>query len=220
MKLVIRWLGDGGEFFEIQPHWAKNVVIGFMRLGGFPVGVIANQPLVLGGALDIDAADKAAHFISLSDAFGIPLLFLHDCPGFMVGSRMEHLGIIRHGAKMLHAMGLASVPKLSIVIRKSAGAGYYAMCGKGFHPDFLAAWPGAEISLMSREGAESIVGSSRETGRTTSDLRLAAEALAIDDIIDPRETVPKLIGHLKTLVPIHENYRVQLKSKKHGVSPV
>ena len=126
-------------------------------MGGRPVGVVANQPMVLGGALDVDAADKAARFITLCDAFNIPLLFLQDVPGFLVGSKVERQGIIRHGAKMLYAVSEATVPKVTVVVRKAYGAGYFVMCGRAYEPDLIVAWPTAEISVMGPEGGTNIV---------------------------------------------------------------
>ena len=125
----------------------------FARFGGQPVGIVANQPKQLAGVLDNDSADKAARFINLCDAFNIPLVFLQDVPGFMVGSKVEHAGIIRHGAKMLYAVSRATVPKVTVIVRKAYGAGYYVMCGKAYEPDLIVAWPGAEISVMGAEGA-------------------------------------------------------------------
>src|SRR5262244_3001881 len=155
MKKVIAALVDHGQMFEIKPGWARNLITCFARLAGRSVGVVANQPMVLGGALDVDAADKAARFILLCDAFHIPLVFLQDVPGFMVGSKVEHAGIIRHGAKMLHVMSAATVPKLTVIVRKAYGAGYYVMCGRAYEPDLLVSWPTGEISVM---GAEGMVG--------------------------------------------------------------
>lgn len=227
MRRLVRWLADENTFFELQPEWARNIVVGFARLGGIGVGVVANQPSMMGGALDLDAADKAAHFINLCNAFGVPLVFLHDCPGFWVGTKMEHQGIIRHGAKMLYAVSRLTVPKLSVVIRKSYGAGYYVMCGKGYDPDLIVAWPGAEISLMSAEGAANIVCKKEEDKpRVTEEYRKligaersAKEAL-IDDVIDPRDTATLLAEQLSVLLPKHNRERQQLATKKHGVSPV
>ena len=126
-------------------------------MGGRPVGIVANQPKHLGGILDNDSADKAARFVNLCDAFGIPLVFLQDVPGFMVGTKVEAAGIIRHGAKMLHAVAAATVPKITVVLRKAYGAGYYVMCGRAYEPDLIVAWPTAEISVMGAEGAVEIV---------------------------------------------------------------
>lgn len=227
MRKVVRWLCDENTFLELQPEWARNILVGFARFGGLGVGIVANQPQILGGALDLDAADKAAHFINLCDAFGVPLVFLHDCPGFWVGTKMEHQGIIRHGAKMLYAVSRLTVPKISVVIRKSYGAGYYVMCGKGYDPDLIVAWPGAEISLMSSDGAANIVcRDEAEKPKVAEDFRKligaersAREAL-IDDVIDPRDTASLIADQLSVLLPKHNLERQALRSKKHGVSPV
>src|SRR5713226_4193397 len=157
MKKVIGHLVDHGRFFEIKPGWAKNLITGFARFGGRPAGIVANQPMVLGGALDVDSADKAARFIMLCDAFHIPLVFLQDVPGFLVGSKVEKEGIIRHGAKMLYAVSEATVPKVTVVLRKGYGAGYYVMNGRAYEPDLIVAWPTAEISVMGPEGAVNII---------------------------------------------------------------
>lgn len=224
MRLLLQWLADPGSLLELQPEWAKNLIVAFARIGGIPVGVVANQPMVLGGALDLDGADKAARFMSLCDAFGVPLIFVHDCPGFMVGSKMEHAGIIRHGAKMLYAVSRLTTPKLSLVVRKSYGAGYFVMCGRGYDPHSIVAWPGAEISLMSPEGAAAIVGTTDkeavESYRSKIGVEQSAKEAWIDDVIDPRETRRWAWGHLRVLVPKHEEERRLLGAKKHGVSPV
>ena len=173
-----------------------------------PVGIVANQPKQLGGILENDSADKAARFVNLCDAFSIPLVFLQDVPGFMVGSKVEHAGIIRHGAKMLYAVSRATVPKITVVIRKAYGAGYYVMNGKAYEPDLIVAWPSAEISVMGAEGAVNIIGRSaieasddpeatREAMlsavREQIDVYIAANNALIDDVIDPRETRPTII---------------------------
>src|SRR5256886_5649725 len=132
----------------MKPDWSKNIVTGFARVGGRPVGILANQPMVLGGALDVNAADKAARFVWLCDAFNIPLVFLHDVPGFIVGTAVEAQGIIRHGAKMLFAVSEATVPKISVVLRKSYGAGYFVMYGTAYEADYIVAWPTAEIAVI------------------------------------------------------------------------
>ena len=135
MYKLIRAVVDHGEIFDIKPRFARSIITCFARIGGQSVGVVANQPMHLGGILDNDSADKAAHFIQICDAFNVPLVFLQDVPGFMVGSKVEHAGIIRHGAKMLHVMSAATVPKLTVVVRKAYGAGYYVMCGRAYEPD-------------------------------------------------------------------------------------
>ena len=135
MRAVLRRLVDDGRLFEIKPSWARNIVCALAHLGGRSVGVVASQSLHKGGELDIDAADKAARFITLCDAFDVPLLFLQDVPGFVVGVEAERQGIIRHGAKMLYAVSEATVPKVTVILRKAYGAGYYVMCGRGYQPD-------------------------------------------------------------------------------------
>jgi len=231
VRKVIRALVDHGRMLEIKPAWAKNIVVALARLGGHPVGVVANQPMVLGGALDIDSADKAARFIMLCDAFGIPLVFLQDVPGFMVGSKVERAGIIRHGAKMLYAVSEATVPKLTVVMRKAYGAGYFVMCGRAYEPDLIVAWPTAEISVMGPEGGTNIVyrkeiaaagDPDAERARRVEDFRrlispyIAAGAALIDDVIDPRDTRPTLVRALE----MARTKRVDRPWRKHGVMPV
>ena len=138
---LIERIVDDGEYFDIKPKWAKTIITCFARFGGRPVGIVANQPKQLAGILENDSADKAARFINLCDAFNIPLVFLQDVPGFMVGTKVEQEGIIRHGAKMLYAVSRATVPKVTVVIRKAYGAGYYVMCGRAYEPDLIVAWP-------------------------------------------------------------------------------
>jgi acetyl-CoA carboxylase carboxyltransferase component len=231
VRRVIRAVVDDGDLFELKPAWARNIVVGLARLGGAPVGVVANQPMVLGGALDIDAADKAARFIMLCDAFNIPLVFLQDVPGFLVGSRVERAGIIRHGAKMLYAVSEATVPKLTVVLRKAYGAGYFVMCGRAFEPDLIVAWPTAEISVMGPEGGTNIVfrkeiaaaadpGQERarrvEQFRALIDPAVAAGSALIDDLIDPRDTRPTLVRALE----MARTKTVDRPWRKHGVMPV
>ncbi len=231
VRKVIRAVVDDRHFFELKPAWARNVVIGLARLGGRPVGVVASQPMVLGGALDVDAADKAARFIMLCDAFNVPLVFLQDVPGFVVGSRAERAGIIRHGAKMLYAVSEATVPKLTVILRKAYGAGYFVMCGRAYEPDLIVAWPTAEISVMGPEGGTSIVfrkdiaaaaDPEGERARRVQEFRRlidpyrAAGAALIDDVIDPRETRGVLIRALEMAA----GKKVERPWKKHGVMPV
>jgi acetyl-CoA carboxylase carboxyltransferase component len=228
---VIREIVDDGVWFDIKPKFAKTLITCLARFGGQPVGIVANQPKQLGGILENDSADKAARFVNLCDAFNIPLVFLQDVPGFMVGSKVEHAGIIRHGAKMLYAVSRATVPKITVVIRKAYGAGYYVMNGKAYEPDLIVAWPSAEISVMGAEGAVNIIGRSaieasddpeatREAMlaevRKVIDPYIAAHNDLIDDIIDPRETRPTIIRGLRMAA----NKRVQRPWKKHGVMPV
>lgn len=231
MHRVIERIVDHGRFFELKPAWAKNLIVGLARLHGYPVGIVANQPLHLGGILDVDAADKAARFIMLCDAFHIPLLFLQDVPGFMVGTRVERAGIIRHGAKMLYAVAEATVPKITVVVRKAYGAGYYVMCGRAYEPDLIVAWPTAEISVMGPEGAVNIIFRKQIAGaadpeaerrrlveefRRVIDPYVAAGHAFLDDVIDPRETRPVVIRALE----LARGKRVERPWKKHGVMPV
>ena len=157
MRKVIAHLVDDSELLEIKEEFAKELITGFARIGGIPVGIIASQPKHLGGVLFVDSSDKGARFITLCDAFNIPLLFLADVPGFMIGSKVEREGIIRHGAKLISAMSSATVPKISVVIRKAYGAGLYAMCGPGFEPDACLALPEAMIAVMGPEAAVNAV---------------------------------------------------------------
>jgi methylmalonyl-CoA decarboxylase subunit alpha len=228
---VIREIVDDREWFDIKPKFARTVITCLARFGGQPAGIVANQPKHLGGILENDSADKAARFVNLCDAFNIPLVFLQDVPGFMVGSKVEHAGIIRHGAKMLYAVSRATVPKVTVVVRKAYGAGYYVMNGKAYEPDLIVAWPSAEISVMGAEGAVNIIGRSAieaaddpEAKRAEMiaevkkviDPYIAAGNAMIDDIIDPRETRPTIIRGLRMAA----TKRIERPWKKHGVSPV
>jgi acetyl-CoA carboxylase carboxyltransferase component len=203
MYEVIRRIADDGFYFDMKPQWAKTIITCFARFGGRPAGIVANQPKQLGGILDNDSADKAARFVNLCNAFAIPLVFLMDVPGFMVGSKVEAAGIIRHGAKMLYAVANATVPKITVITRKAYGAGYYVMNGRAYEPDLIVAWPSAEISVMGAEGAVEIVMRRQveaaddpaakkaeliEAYRKIIDVSIPARNAMIDDIIDPRET--------------------------------
>jgi acetyl-CoA carboxylase carboxyltransferase component len=231
MYEVIRRIVDDGRYFDLKPRWARTIITCLARMGGRPVGIVANQPKHLGGILENDSADKAARFINLCDAFGVPLLFLQDVPGFMVGTKVEQAGIIRHGAKMLYAVSRATVPKVTVVIRKAYGAGYYVMCGKAYEPDLIVAWPSAEISVMGPEGAVNIIFRKQieasedpdamraqmiEGIRKSIDPYIAAGNAMIDDVIDPRETRPTVIRALE----MAQTKRVERPWKKHGVMPV
>jgi len=228
---LIRRIVDEGEWFDLKPRFARTIITCLARMGGRPVGIVANQPKQLGGILDVDSADKAARFINLCDAFNIPLLFLQDVPGFMVGTKVEQAGIIRHGAKMLYAVSRATVPKITVVVRKAYGAGYYVMCGKAYEPDLIVAWPSAEISVMGPEGAVNIIFRKQieaaedpdatraemiEGIRKIIDPYIAAGNAMIDDVIDPRETRPVVISALE----MAEGKRVERPWRKHGVMPV
>ena len=224
-------LHSNSSWFEVKPSWAKNLVVGFCRMAGHAVGVVANQPLFKGGILDVDAADKAARFIRLCDAFNVPLLYLMDVPGFLVGSGVEKEGIIRHGAKMLYATSEATVPKITVVMRKAYGAGYFVMCGKGYYPDLIVAWPFAEISVMGPEGAVNIIfnkvveaaenpAETRaqlvERIRETISPYVAAGWAMIDDVIDPADTRRVIIQGLEQA----RDKKVERPWRKHGNIPV
>jgi methylmalonyl-CoA decarboxylase subunit alpha len=228
---VIKRIVDHGRYLDLKPKFAKQLVTCLARFGGRPVGIIANNPKQLGGILTNDAADKAAHFIQLCDAFGLPLVFLMDVPGFMVGSQVEHAGIIRHGAKMLHAMASATVPKLTVVLRKGYGAGYYVMAGRAYEPDLLVAWPGAEISVMGAEGMVGIAGKKLFGDQEPPpevkqqlvtmlqgmiDIYKVAGWGLVDDVIDPRDTRHLLCR----AVEMSWNRKVERPYRKHGVVPV
>jgi acetyl-CoA carboxylase carboxyltransferase component len=231
MYEVIRRIVDDGAYFDMKPQWAKTIITCFARFGGRPVGIVANQPKQLGGILDNDSADKAARFVNLCNAFAIPLVFLQDVPGFMVGTKVEAEGIIRHGAKMLYAVANATVPKVTVVIRKAYGAGYYVMNGKAYEPDLIVAWPSAEISVMGAEGAVEIVMRRQveeaadpaakkaeliEAYRKLIDVYVPARNALIDDVIDPRETRPTICRALE----MAQGKRVERPWKRHGVVPV
>jgi acetyl-CoA carboxylase carboxyltransferase component len=230
---VIQALADDSDFFPIKPDWARNLVTGFARLGGRSVGIVANQPKFLGGALDVNSADKAARFVWLCDAFNIPLVFLMDCPGFLVGSGVEKQGIIRHGAKMLFAVAEATVPKVTVVTRKGYGAGYYVMNGRAYEPDLIVAWPTAEISVMGPEGAVNIIFRKQieampeeEQDKARNEMvgvireqispYIAAGWSFVDDLIDPADTRYTLIRGLEAAA----NKKVERPWRKHGVLPV
>ena len=231
VRKVIQRIADRGSWFEIKPSWAKNLVIGLARMAGHPIGVVANQPMFKGGILDVDSADKAARFIRMCDAFNVPLLYLMDVPGFLVGSGVEKEGIIRHGAKMLYATSEATVPKITVVMRKAYGAGYFVMCGKGYNPDLIVAWPFAEISVMGPEGAVNIIFNKvveaaenpEETRaalvariRETISPYVAAGWAMIDDVIDPADTRRVIIAGLEQA----RDKKVERPWRKHGNIPV
>jgi acetyl-CoA carboxylase carboxyltransferase component len=178
---VIDRLVDGGTFFEIKPDWAQELVVGFARLEGRVVGLVANQPQVRSGAIHVDSADKAARFIALCDAFNVPLLFLQDVPGFMVGVAVERQGIIRHGAKMILAMSSAEVPKFTIVLRKAYAAGYYAMCAPGFEPRATLALPSAFIGAMGPEASVNAVYAGKIAAIEDEDERAAFLAARVEE---------------------------------------
>jgi methylmalonyl-CoA carboxyltransferase large subunit len=232
MHDIIGSITDDGDFMEIMEHFAGNIIIGFGRLTGYTVGIIANQPLVKAGVLDIDSSDKAARFIRFCNAFNIPLVTLVDVPGFMPGVEQEYGGIIRHGAKMLFAYAAATVPKLTVVIRKAYGGAFLAMCAKSMGADTLCAWPTAEIAVMGAEGAVNVLyrkeiseakdqDSERknridEYRETFANPYVAAAHGLVDDIIEPAETRLYLASALEILKAKRE-LRPQ---KKHGLIPL
>ncbi len=232
VKRVIQAVVDYGSFLEVQPYFARNAVVGFARMDGHVVGVVANQPAFLAGVLDIDASDKIAHFIRICDAFNIPIITFVDTPGFLPGVNQEHYGVIRHGAKIIYAYVEATVPKISVVLRKAMGGAYIAMSSKEMRSDLAFAWPTAQIAVMGAEGAVRIL-HRKDLARADDPARreaefvqkfretffnpyIAAELGFIDDIIDPRETRPRLIRSLAYLrTKVQQN-----PPKKHGLMPV
>jgi acetyl-CoA/propionyl-CoA carboxylase carboxyl transferase subunit len=234
MTGIIRKIVDDGQFTEIQPAFARNIITGFARLNGRPVGIVANQPNVYAGVLDIDASSKAARFVRFCDSFNVPLVTFVDVPGFLPGVKQEHGGIIRHGAKLLYAYAEATVPKLTVITRKAYGGAYDVMCSKHIRADLNVAWPTAEIAVMGPEGAVNIVfrnelkgleGAALDARRAelVEDYRVkfanpyvAARKGYIDDVIEPQETRPTLIKALETLV----NKRQDGPKRKHGNIPL
>jgi methylmalonyl-CoA decarboxylase subunit alpha len=228
---VIKAICDDSDFFEVQQHWAANIVIGFARLDGQTVGFVANQPLVLAGVLDVDSSDKAARFIRYCDAFNIPLVTLVDLPGYLPGVDQEHAGVIRHGAKVLYAYSEATVPKLTVILRKAYGGGYIAMCSHHLRADFVFAWPTAEIAVMGPEGAANIIfrneikasDNPEETRKKLiedykqkfANPYVAAAYGYVDAVIDPSETRNFLIHSLN----IATHKRETAPFKKHGIPP-
>jgi acetyl-CoA carboxylase carboxyltransferase component len=231
---LIDGLVDADSFFEIKPLFAAEVIVGFGRMAGRPVGVIANNSMVKGGVLFVDSADKCARFIWLCDAFNVPLLYLADVPGFMIGSEVERQGIIRHGAKMVTAVSEATVPQISVIVRKAYGAGLYAMDGPGFQPDACIALPTAKVAIMGPHAAVNAVFANKIAEITDPDereayiagkraefeadvdiLRLAADQV-IDSIIEPHELRTELIRRFAVLVGKSRHFA----TKRHGVPPV
>jgi acetyl-CoA carboxylase carboxyltransferase component len=231
---VIERVVDADSFFEVKALWAREVVTGFARLDGGPIGVIANQPKFRGGVLFVDSADKAARFIELCDAFGVPLLYLADVPGFMIGKKVEREGIIRAGAKMIRAVSEATVPRISVIVRKAYGAGLYAMCGPGFAPDACLALPTAMIAVMGPEAAvnavfynriqatpeserEALVKALRTEYEADIDLDLLASELVVDDIVPPEDLRRALV---ERFAEIRDRPEDRSADKKHGVTPL
>jgi acetyl-CoA carboxylase carboxyltransferase component len=232
IKEVIRMIVDGGQFFEIHENYAANIVVGFARLGGHSVGIVANQPAVLAGVLDIDASEKGARFVRFCDSFNIPIITFEDVPGFLPGTNQEHHGIIRSGAKLLYAYCEATVPKLTVITRKAYGGAYCVMSSKHIRSDLNLAWPSAEIAVMGPDGAVNIIFRKElekaedpvqkkaelvaEYRRKFASPYVAAERGYIDDVIEPKETRPRLINALEML----SNKRDASPAKKHGNIPL
>jgi propionyl-CoA carboxylase beta chain len=232
MKEVVRRVMDDGDFFEVHEHFAQNIIVGFARLNGRTVGVVGNQPSVLAGVLDIDSSDKGARFVRFCDAFNIPLVTFEDVPGFLPGTRQEWGGIIRHGAKLLYAYCEATVPKLTVVVRKAYGGAYDVMSSKHIRGDYNVAWPSAEMAVMGAEGAVNILYRERiaksgdpaaERKRLVAEYNdkfaspwIAAELGYLDDVIEPQDTRPRLIAALEML----RNKRQSLPWKRHGNLPL
>jgi acetyl-CoA carboxylase carboxyltransferase component len=228
---IIKSICDDSDFFEVHELWAANIVVGFARLDGQTVGFVANQPMVLAGVLDVDSSDKAARFIRFCDAFNIPLVTLVDLPGYLPGVDQEYAGVIRHGAKVLYAYSEATVPKLTVILRKAYGGGYIAMCSHHLRADFVFAWPTAEIAVMGPEGAANIIfrneikasENPEETRKKLiEDYRqkfanpyVAAAFGYVDAVIEPTETRDFLIHSLT----IAANKREARPNKKHGIPP-
>jgi acetyl-CoA carboxylase carboxyltransferase component len=231
VRNIIRSIADDSDFFEIQELFAPNIVIGFGRLNGATIGYVANQPLVLAGVLDVDSSDKAARFIRYCDAFNIPLVTLVDLPGYLPGVDQEHAGVIRHGAKVLYAYSEASVPKITIILRKAYGGGYIAMCSRHLRADFVFAWPTAEIAVMGPEGAANIIFRNEiKNAENPDEMRkqkvdeykekfanpyVAAANGYVDAVIAPEETRHFLIHALE--ISAHKS--VMIPHKKHGIPP-
>ncbi len=232
IKEAIRMIVDNGAFYEIHENFAQNIVVGFARLGGHSVGIVANQPAVLAGVLDIDASEKGARFVRLCDSFNIPIITFEDVPGFLPGTVQEHGGIIRSGAKLLYAYCEATVPKLTVITRKAYGGAYCVMSSKHIRSDVNLAWPTAEIAVMGPDGAVNIV-FRKELDRADDPVKRKAELVAeyrekfanpyvaaergyLDDVIEPKETRPRLINALEML----SNKRDSSPAKKHGNIPL
>jgi propionyl-CoA carboxylase beta chain len=232
VKNIIQYVVDNGQFFEIHESFAPNVVVGFARLGGNSIGIVGNQPATLAGVLDIDASEKAARFVRFCDAFNIPIVTFVDVPGFMPGTLQEHGGVIRSGAKLLYAYCEATVPKLTVILRKAYGGAYIVMSSKHLRGDVNLAWPSAEIAVMGPDGAVSII-FRKEVEKAEDPVKRKAELVAefrekfanpyiaaergyLDDVIEPHETRTRLINALEML----KNKRDSNPAKKHGNIPL
>ncbi len=232
VRQVVASVVDDGRFFEVHQLWAENIVVGFARLNGYSVGIVANQPMVLAGCIDIKASVKATHFIRICDAYNIPIITLQDVPGFLPGKEQEYGGIIRNGARMIYAYSEATVPKLMVILRKSYGGAYCVMSSKGLRGDLLYAWPNAEIAVMGAEGAVNILFRREVTEAEDPEARrrdlvedyerrfnnpyVAASRGLIDDVIQPRDTRRALIRALELTLSKRERH----VAKKHGISPM
>ena len=232
VREVIGSIVDDGEFYEVHEHYAGNMVVGFSRLDGYTVGIVANQPAVLAGTLDINASVKGARFVRFCDAFNIPLVTLVDVPGFLPGVDQEHDGIIRHGAKLLYAFSEATVPRVTVILRKAYGGAFLVMNARAIRADVVFAWPSAEIAVMGAQGAVNVIhrreladADDAEAARAAlvadyeerfNNPYVAAENGLVDDVIEPRETRPRLIRAMEML----RNKRESLPPKKHGNIPL
>jgi acetyl-CoA carboxylase carboxyltransferase component len=232
IKDIIKSLADDGNFLESQPRYAKNIVTGFIRINGKSIGVVANQPKVLAGCLDINASDKAARFVRTCDVFNVPILTLEDVPGFLPGTQQEHGGIIRHGAKLLYAYSEATVPMVTIILRKAYGGSYLAMCSKELGADLVIAWPSAEVAVMGAKGAANIIFrrdiNNSENPIETRERKIkeyedefatpykAAERGFVDDVIEPSTTRLRLVDAFDML----SSKMVKRPNKKHGNIPL
>ncbi|MGL5507859.1 MAG: acyl-CoA carboxylase subunit beta, partial [Paraclostridium sp.] len=232
MKEIIYEIIDDGDFYEVQPFFAQNIITGFARINGESIGIIANQPKMMAGSLDINASDKSARFIRTCDAFNIPILSLVDVPGFLPGTSQEYGGIIRHGAKMLYAYSEATVPKVTLITRKAYGGSYLAMCSKDLGADMVLAWPTAEVAVMGPSGAANIIFKNdiknAENPKEMRDIKIkeytdefatpykAAERGYIDDVIEPSFSRIRIADALDTL----SSKREDRPPKKHGNIPL
>ena len=232
MHDVIKAVFDDGEFFEVHGQWARNILCGFTRLGGHPVGIVANQPQVLAGCLDIESSTKGARFVRFCDAFNIPLIAFVDVPGFLPGTEQEYGGIIRHGAKLLYAFSEATVPRMTVITRKAYGGAYVVMNSKHIRADVSFAWPSAEIAVMGAEGAVNIIHRKEIAGADDAEAKrselitdyqtkfsnpyIAAERGYVDDVIEPQDTRRRLFRSLEML----RSKRETIPQRKHGNIPL
>jgi acetyl-CoA carboxylase carboxyltransferase component len=228
MHQVIGSVFDDGEFFEVHQYWAKNILCGFSRLAGHPVGVVANQPQVLAGTLDITSSTKAARFVRFCDAFNIPLVTFVDVPGFLPGTEQEYGGIIRHGSKLLYAFSEATVPRMTVITRKAYGGAYLVMNSKHIRADISFAWPTAEIAVMGAEGAVNVIQRKQIEDAEDPEAKraeliddyqerfstpyIAAERGYVDDVIEPQDTRKRLVQSLEML----RSKRETIPQRKHG----